>query len=479
MNDQKQSLCPEDQYDLIVVGAGSGGIGAALAAGRMGLRVALVERAEGLGGNSTRGGVNCWEMGAGGTGIPFEIYQRLKRLPQAVGIYRFGRHIWYDPAFPGGEAVLDPNLHYRDTLRRFLHEGEARFDVWHGVPFEPDAFDQVLREMMASYGDITLFEGSGVQSVEVERRQLKSVTLETDVTLLGTSFVDSTASLIVSEMAGCETTLGREQGSVYGEHGAPEVADGKMNAVTQIYRVNPHHGAPVVEPLPSDIPADCWWQEEFPYAVFNEYPVGGWNVNMLPTMEGREYVALSKDTARIECQRRVRAHWHHVQHILPEMQSYRIDWVAPALGVREGRRLVGRYVLTEYDLTATLREQTHEDIICIADHSRDVHGEAHSAAELTFPYGVPFRCLLPREIDNLMVACRGASFSAIGASSCRLSRTMIQLGQAAGTAAAVAKVRGCDVCDVPSDQLRAELRRQHVQLEWPASPELEIYLTEP
>ena len=55
--------------DLAVIGGGSGGFGAALAAARMGVDVVLVEKADCLGGNSVRGGVNCWEMGAGGTGI--------------------------------------------------------------------------------------------------------------------------------------------------------------------------------------------------------------------------------------------------------------------------------------------------------------------------------------------------------------------------------------------------------------------------
>ena len=73
--------------DLAVIGGGSGGFGAALAAARQGLDVVLVERADRLGGNSVRGGVHCWEMGAGGTGIPFDLYRRLRQIPGAVGIY--------------------------------------------------------------------------------------------------------------------------------------------------------------------------------------------------------------------------------------------------------------------------------------------------------------------------------------------------------------------------------------------------------
>ena len=70
----------QSKYDLCVVGAGSGGIGAALAAARMGLSVLLIEKSDTLGGNAVRGGVHNWEPGVGGTAFPFEIFQRLQNF---------------------------------------------------------------------------------------------------------------------------------------------------------------------------------------------------------------------------------------------------------------------------------------------------------------------------------------------------------------------------------------------------------------
>ena len=55
----------------------------------------------------------------------------------------------------------------------------------------------------------------------------------------------------------------------------------------------------------------------------------------------------------------------------------------------------------------------------------------------TGEYGIPYECMLPKEIDNLLVACRGSSFTHLAASSARLSRTMLQLGEAACYAAVV------------------------------------------
>ena len=145
--------------------------------------------------------------------------------------------------------------------------------------------------------------------------------------------------------------------------------------------------------------------------------------------------------------------------------------------LRKRRRRAGG--LSQLDLLAGVAEQTHPDIICIADHSMDTHGgHTKASGEVPGPYGVPYRCLVPKGRLNLLVACRAAGFSSIAASSCRLSRTMMQLGQAAGTAAALAKELGVDLPDVPPDRLRAALRAQHVQLEHPMPPELAAHLAE-
>jgi hypothetical protein len=189
---------------------------------------------------------------------------------------------------------------------------------------------------------------------------------------------------------------------------------------------------------------------------------------MLPTMDGREARSRGAEDAYAACKRRLRAHWHHAQTIFPEFQRYRLSRIAPALGVRDGRRVVGDYVLTEHDLLAGLSGQNHPDVIALADHAMDTHGAETGRAgcgELDAPYGVPYRCLIPKGFRNLLVACRGASFSSLAASSCRLSRTMMQLGQAAGTAVALAHELDLDLPQVPAGALRDRLRAQHVQLD--------------
>lgn len=476
-------------YDLIVVGAGSGGFGAAYAAARLGARVLLVEKADQLGGNAVRGGVNCWEMGAGGTGIPFDLYKCLKRQPGAIGIYSYGRHwCWQTPAepyrFPGGEQVIDPSKRYLDTLQRYGSQGMGKDEAfcratWHGVPFEPAAMDGQMQRLLAETGSATLRLNTAFTDVAHDGRRVLGLTLSDGSRVSADAYVDGTADAHLCMALGCEEMVGQEAHTRFGEPSAPATANRHVNGVTLIYRISRHGATGAVEPLPPDIPAACWWKDRFVGASINEYPNGDRNINMLPTMEGADFLALPYREAYAECVRRVRAHWHHFQTEYAEFRDFRLSWIAPGLGVRESRRIVGEYILTEHDLISGLSGQTHADIITIADHARDTHGASTGRAgcgELTEPYGVPFRCLIPRGWRNLAIACRAASLSSIAASSCRLSRTMMQLGQAAGTAAVVARRSGVDLCDTPAAALRTALRRDHVQLDHPMPAELRAWL---
>ncbi len=484
-------MASSHHFDLVVVGAGSGGFGAALAAAREGCRVLLIEKGDTLGGTAARGGVNNWEPGVGGTGIPFELYKRLKRIPGAVGVYKFGRHFAWQhsnehPKFPGGELLIDPTNRYLDTLRRFgapaLAEAEAfRREHWHGVPFEPDTYAAEMERMLAETGRCTVWLKTAFAAAETGISRIHSLTTEDGRSVSADFFIDATANLHLAAHLGCATSLGQEPRALYDEPSAPRQPTDRLNGATLIYRISREgKTAPGIDPMPTGIPTKCWWTDAFPVAAFTQYPNGDFNVNALPVMAGREAHELGFERAYAECRRRIHAHWHHVQTVFPEFQAYRLTWIAPGLGVREGPRLVGRYVLTEHDLLKGISRQAHHDIIAIADHARDTHGADTGRAgtgELAEPYGIPYRCLLPIEFDNLAVACRGASLSSIAASSCRLSRTMMQLGQAAGTAAALA----CSLnlqrfADVPADWLRARLAAQHVELTWPRSAELVAYL---
>lgn len=473
-------------FDVFVAGGGSGGFGAALAAARLGARVLLVEAAPTLGGTAVHSGVSIWEPGCGGTGIPLDLYARLKKTPRSVGIYSFARHCcWPDEGFyPGGELLLDPKATYADTLCRFAagplemslpeHRPLIR-ERWHGVPFEPEALAGAMRAMLDETGRAVVLTGTGVAGLHASEGRVKGVQLRGGERVAARTYIDATGDGVLAEMAGCELLRGQDPRSRFGEPSAPETPSGRVNGVSLVFRAM-SKAQPGVDPVPDDIPQECWWRSGFPVASVVEYPAGGFNVNMLPTMEGAEYLEMGPSAAYGECLRRVRAFWRHWQREFAEWQQLQIAWIAPALGVRETSRVWAEYMLTQLDLEAGLPGQEHADIIAIADHCMDLHGAHAGSAQqrnIQTAYGVPFRCLVPRGTSNLLVACRAAGFSSLAASGCRLQRTMMTLGQAAGTAAALGAQTGMDARDVPAETLRESLRRQGVQLQWPLRPELQ------
>ncbi len=425
-------IAEEIETDVCIVGGGSGGVGAAVAAAREGARVVLVERQKRLGGTGTNALVSNWEPGPG-CSIAEELFDRMK----AIGGAGVGKRQPVQTDAPMGFLMVAEDEEYERTLVRSLPNDRQRRRVPYCVPYQPDAFDAVVREMLAEtdkavvLDETTFFraepnaEGTRVQSILAEDAEGRILRVRAKV------FIDSTGDVWLARALGCETMLGVDPRSRFDEPSAPEQGFLQLNAITRCYRIVPSD-APARQPPPEAA-------VRFPRAAF----VTGWSdgmrmVNMMPTLPGRALIDLGYD----ECMRRseqiVRAHWHWLQQI-PEFQGYELAEIAPMLGIRESHRVVARYVLNERDLTAGLPNQPHADIVAVADHPCDIHGAGGHLAQVNTAYGVPYRCLIPAgPWENLLVACRGSGFSKIAASSVRLQRTMIQLGHAAGMAAAMA-----------------------------------------
>ncbi len=468
-------------YDICVVGGGSGGFGAALAAARRGKRVVLIEGSDQVGGNAGRGGVTNWEMGVVSTPLAREVYERLRERPGQAAINRFGRHFcWADrnrPPFPGGEHLIDEAFTYEDTLQRHgvrgLAEDEERVrKLWHAVVYEPEPYARVLLELMEEAGCEVRLNTFYRRPGKVEGGRSHSIWVEGpdgETEVSASVFIDSTADAYLCQSLGCVTLQGTEPQSAYGEPSAPDKPEaGWVNSITLIFRVRP-----VEEEQAVSEPPRCWFRERWGGGSFVQMPSGRWNVNMLPTMEGDEflqYFMKGKEgyrQATAECRRRVEGFWNAIQWEYPEFRWCKFDDVAPALGVRETRRVLGERVLTQNDVMAGISRQTDPDVITLADHAMDLHGNKRGlpCSELQEPYGVPFRCLIPKGRENLLVACRAASFTQIAASSCRLSRTMMGLGHAAGVAGALLENGGRFV-DLDSERLREELRKDGMLIDW-------------
>ncbi|MCL4207075.1 MAG: FAD-dependent oxidoreductase [Pirellulaceae bacterium] len=440
-----EPVAEELQADVCIVGGGSAGVGAAIAAAREGARVVLVERQKRLGGTGVNAFVSSWEPGPG-CSIAEELFQRMK----AIGGAGVARSQPVQTKSPMGLLLVSDEEEYASSLVRALPGDPTRRRVPFCVPYKPEAFDAIARQMLDETGNATVLDGTTFFRAEpnVAKTRVESVLAEDRdgriARIRAKVFVDSTGDVWLARALGCEVMLGIDPKSRFDEPSAPEKGLLQLNAITRCYRIE-LSDAPRREIAPEAAVA-------FPRAAF----VTGWKdgtrtVNMMPTLPGRALIDLGYD----ECMRRseqiVRAHWNWLQQI-PGFERYELAEIAPMLGIRESYRVVARYVLNEHDLRAGLPGQRHEDIIAVADHPCDIHGAGGHIVEVPTAYGVPYRCLIPvGPWENLLIACRGAGFSRIAASSVRLQRTMIQLGHAAGVAAAMAAKEDSPVnrIDVP------------------------------
>lgn len=132
--------------------------------------------------------------------------------------------------------------------------------------------------------------------------------------------------------------------------------------------------------------------------------------------------------------------------------------VAAQIGIRESRRIAGDYVLTGRDVQGAAR---FPDAIARGIYTLDIHnptevGRPSTLIELEKPYDIPYRCLLPRGVEGLLVAGRCISGDHSALSSYRIQSHCMSMGQAAGTAAALA----VDADKTPRELDAENLRRR-------------------
>lgn len=436
------------EADVCIIGAGSAGIGAALAASRSGAEVILIEKENKVGGTSVHAYVNSWEPGPG-CSYAEEIYHRLPTGAKGVA-----RQVHaYNKEEPYGIFTISPNLTYNHSLRRSDLDVKTQTAC---VVFNVDEFDTTVRQMLEETGKCKLLLNTEFVDACVTNDEI--ITIEAisssgqKYRVSSKVFIDCTGGSYVCRKAGCEMMLGEEPRSRFGEPSAPEKPGHSLNAISLCYQIKPSAN-------PSLPDADH--QLDSAYQIFAHVtePVGPGQkltVNPLGIIEGKCILDQNKDELYEHGKDLVDRHWARL-HTYPHFRDYEFDSYAPRLGIRESYRVVCRYVLTQNDLLEGLPGEKHNDIITLADHPMDLHGENGHLKTLLEAYGVPYRCLIPKGFDNLLVAGRGAGFSHIAASSCRLSRTMMSLGHAAGFAAWLCASEDRAVWDVPIHRVQAEM----------------------
>jgi len=416
--------------DVIVVGAGPSGVPAAIAAARGGAKVILLEE----------------DMVPGGA--PVDMYVALLCGGPRVGIYR--------------EMTEALNAKYEISgkpIDRFDAGNKGGCNYW----YLPSSYVQVLLNMIAKEKNIRLMCGAKVVSVLTGgSRQVEGVSVEfgtTVQTIKAPVTIDATGTGIVAELAGCQTMYGRDGRHAFNEPFGPDEADTVTQRCTWMYisqRLRPDavfprdeiKGGGMVENNLNHWVGGMWEGKKDDYMARNAGIYLHWGASLL-CEDTRNPVALA--------QTQLKAMQIMEPDIAALQQAGYTVHLAPKLGVREVRRVIGDYVLTVNDLKSGKLPQ---DTIALTEGGIDVHQTPPLTTEqIVIPLaGIPYRCLLPKDTEGLLLAGKSFSCTSYALGACRVQPVVASIGQAAGTAAAMAVKNKTGVKNIDIDKLQQTLK---------------------
>lgn len=389
--------------DFCVVGGGLAGLCAAVATARHGAKVALMQERPMLGGNASSE-VRMWVCGAHG------------RDNRETGLV---------------EELMLENL-YRNP--------DYNYSVWDGILYELAAYQENLTLLLNCTCNDCAMEGSRIVSVTGWQ-----MTTQSYHTVHAALFADCSGDSVLAPLTGALTRWGRESREEFGEDIAPAAADRRTMGMSCMIQARQ-------EMRPSTFIPPKWAHKytraDLPHRLPDmDNPMENfWYLEL-----GGEYDAIADtEWLRDELLRMAYGIWDFVKND-PELReknaNWRLDWVGILPGKRESRRYVGDHILTQHDVRAGGH---FDDLVAYGGWSMDDHhpGGFRSPEQPTIyhpapsPYGIPYRCLYSVNIDNLFCAGRNISVTHTAMSSTRVMATCATLGQAVGTAAAIAALYG-------------------------------------
>lgn len=443
---------------MLVVGGGNAGCAAALAAARTGARTLLVERYGFLGGTATAAMVGPWMTFHSGAdrivgGIAQEIVERLIALGGSPG------HI---PDASG----------YVPTI----------------TPFDPEIHKALLFDLMRESNVHLLLHALVVDAVCADGavRGATFATVGGPRTIRARCTIDATADAFVAAAAGCELQQGDERGRVQPASLMFRLSHVDMDALAAYVREHPDQMRTALPPQDRDAAAltavaglyELWGQaqddgiaipRELVSFFISPYP-DEVTVNMTRVIDIDPLDPDDLTRAEVEARGQAMRLVAFFRERVPGFAHARIAATATQIGVRETRRIVGDYTLTRDDI---LERRTFDDAIARSAYPIDIHNPSGSGTTThRLPpgtsYEIPYRCLVPRRVEDLLVAGRCISTTHEALASTRLTPTVMTLGQAAGTAAALALAAGVRPRALAPHVLRERLIADGVDLRRPA-----------
>ena len=396
--------------DIVVAGGGSAGAAAAVAAARRGHKVLLVEEANCLGGISTAGGVSEWFANLNGMG---DIFDRVVKDTERFGVRLKGRFY---------------NCEYLKCIWQLLAQEAGVRILFH-----------------------TSVAGCEAAGGRVDRVRLGSCSQELEAR--ASYFIDATGEGDLAALAGAEFMQGDPSGG----------RTLHMSLTFILYDT----GRPVQPYLPPGL-QEIRSADELP-GLGVGFPLGDGRVycNATKVMLHDPTDPLSLTDAELEARRQLVRVLHYMQRT--KFPTYALCSSGAKIGIREGRRIVGDYILTEQDILGG-GGKSFPDGVAVATAQIDFHSLTKPGAagwrQKVDPYLIPLRCLTVKAFANLLVAGKCISGDQVAQSSYRMTPTCCAMGQAAGTAAALAvEGKRKDIREVSVGALQAELRAAGMKLD--------------
>ena len=418
-----------DQVDVLVVGGGPAGVGAAISAARLGAKTLIVEQFNCLGGVATSGGHNHFSLYTAWSdfdtpivgGVAEEMRSRI--LAEGIGTYRNG---CIDFDLEGVKFLLD------------------RMAAEAGV--------QVL--YYTFYCDTLVEDGKVIGGIVQNKSGRQAI--------LAHRVVDCTGDGDAAFHAGASFWQGR-----------PE--DGRCQPCTLMFTIAGVDWPRVAEWRSTYQKHEVWLKAQADGIMepFQSVIMGFWHTDVLPDQVGINMTHLvdvdttnARDLTWATIEGRRQAH-HLVEvfrQVVPGMEKCYMISSAPALGLRESRRIEGVVTLTAEDIMA---QRQWDDTIGYGSFYIDIHNPAGPGMgdQTWYPpkgwrYQMPYGVMVPKEIDNLLVAGRCISTDHVALGSTRIMSTCMVLGEAAGAAALLSLHEEVAPRDLDAGVLRGQLRAQ-------------------